>query len=609
MLHPFSRRRFLAATTLLGGLAWTRLGHAAGDETAATQRLNGWLEARYDFWLGRSPMAQAYLGLKTNADKWDDVSEAHQLEDHTRVQQELADLRGAFHPETLSPSGRISFDLYARRCEMLIDDHAWRRHRFPVNQLDGWQQEIPDFLMNIHRVESREDAEAYIARLSSVDVLVTQVIDQMRRGEAVGVLAPRFTYAAVLRDCRNVLTGLPFESNPRGDSPLWADIKAKIDALGVEPTVKDALRASALRALVTVLRPAYISLMAVCAEQEARAGADDGVWRLPDGEAYYAHTLRRHTTLDMSPADVHSFGLAEVARLHGEMRAITKQLGFAGDLGAFFAFLRDDPQFHYPQTAEGKSAYIARTEEIVAAMTARLDEVFLRRPRAGLVVKPVEAFREQSATAAFYQGPGAFDDRPGTYYVNTYDMKVMSKIEMESLAYHEAVPGHHMQIALAQEMDELPRFRRFSSNTAYDEGWGLYCERLAKEMGFYQDPYSDFGRLASELWRACRLVVDTGIHMADKRWTRSQAIAYLTENTPNGAGDIANSVERYIVDPGQATAYTIGMAKILELRAGAEERLGAKFDLRTFHDTVLANGSMPLPVLQNVVETWVSENV
>jgi len=576
------------------------------DQLPATARLNGWLETRYDFWLARSPMEQSYLGLKTAADRWDDIGEAHRREDHERVQRELVDLNENFHANTLSAEGRMSLRLYDHRCQTLIESFRWRHYQYPLSQIEGWQQRIPAFLMNIHHVDRVEDAQTYIARLNGISSLVDQIMEQMRLGENAGVLAPKFAHANVLRDCRNLLNGAPFTQGG-GDSPLWADISHKIDSLNVDVGAKQRLRAEAIRALVTVVRPAYLRLMDLCQRQAERANSDDGVWKHPEGEAYYASRLGYHTTTNMSAAEIHAFGLSEVARIHGEIRDTMGKVGFRGDLSAFFAFLRTDPQFYYPQSAAGKAAYMMRAREIIAAMSARLDEAFLRRPNSALAVKPVEAFREQSATSAFYQSPGAFDGRPGTYYVNTFDMTGLPKYEMESLAYHEAIPGHHMQIALAQEMSQLPRFRRFSSYTAYDEGWALYCERLAKDMGFYQDPYSDAGRLSSELWRACRLVVDTGIHMDDKRWTREQAIAYLTQNTPNAPGDIENSVERYIVDPGQATAYKIGMAKFLELRDTARVGLGNKFDLRGFHDAVLGNASVPLPVLADVVHEWIKE--
>jgi uncharacterized protein (DUF885 family) len=607
LLRPLARRHFIAATAALGIGAASRFGVANEDDPLpATARLNGWLETRYDYWLGRSPMAQGYLGLKTNTDKWDDIGEARRVEDFERHQKDLADLRTNFQAGALTPEGQLSLRLYDYTGEQSLEDHRWRHHRYTVNQMAGWQQEIPAFLINIHHVESVDDARAYIARLNGIGTLIAQVIEQMRLGEAAGVLAPKFSYANVARDCRNILTGAPFDTRA-GSSPIWADFSAKIDRLRADPAVKQKLRGDAVRALVTSVRPAYLNLIAAVEQQHARATTDDGVWKHPDGEAYYASCLARHTTTGMSAADIHAFGLAEVERIHGDMRAIMRAVGFSGDLQAFFNHLKNEPRFYFPQTPEGKAAYIARAEAIIAAMKVRLGEVFVRLPRAKLVVKAVEPFREQSSTTAFYQSPGAYDGRPAIYYVNTFDMKALSKYEMESLAYHEAVPGHHLQIALTQERDDLPRFRRFSNYTAYTEGWGLYSERLPKEMGFYEDPYSDFGRLSAELWRACRLVVDTGIHAAEHRWSRQRAIDYLAAGTPNAMADITNSVERYIVDPGQATAYKIGMQKILDLREDAKVRLGEKFDLRAYHNVVLGNGAVPLTVMAENVEAWVRE--
>lgn len=295
--------------------------------------------------------------------------------------------------------------------------------------------------------------------------------------------------------------------------------------------------------------------------------------------------LSRVTTTDMTSETIHKLGLAEVARIHDEMRAIMKKVKFDGDLQEFMAFMRDDDQFYYPDTAEGKTRYMTEAKELIDNMESRLDEVFNIKPKAKLIVKQVEAFREKSAGKAFYDAPAPDGSRPGTYYANLYDMKAMPTYQMEALAYHEGIPGHHMQIAIAQELEGIPKFRKYGGYTAYIEGWGLYTEYFPKEMGLYADPYSDFGRLAMELWRACRLVVDTGIH--SKKWTREQGIQYYVDNTPNAESDAIKMVERHIVMPGQATAYKVGMIKILELREDAKKQLGDKFDIRQFHTLIL----------------------
>jgi len=334
------------------------------------------------------------------------------------------------------------------------------------------------------------------------------------------------------------------------------------------------------------------------------ATREDGAWKLPDGDAYYKDRLFLMTTTDMTADDIHQLGLAEVARIHDEMRAIMSKTGFQGDLQAFFAFTRSDPQFFKPNTPEGKAEYLEEATQLINTMRDSLPGVFNTFPQAELDVRAVEAFREKSAGKAFYSRPAPDGSRPGIYYANLYDMNQMPVYQMEALAYHEGIPGHHMQLAISQELTGLPKFRKYGGFTAYTEGWGLYSEYLPREMGFYADPMSDYGRLAMELWRAARLVVDTGLHA--KQWTREQAIEYLMTQTPNPEGDCIKAIERYIVMPGQATAYKIGMLKILELRANAKSRLGEKFDLRDFHDVILKDGPVPLAILEENVEMWIN---
>jgi uncharacterized protein (DUF885 family) len=310
------------------------------------------------------------------------------------------------------------------------------------------------------------------------------------------------------------------------------------------------------------------------------------------------------TTTNLTAEQIHQIGLQEVERIHGEMAAIMRQVGFEGSLHDFFEFMRSDERFYHANTEEGRAQYLARATQIIETMKGRLDNLFITKPQADIFVKAVEPFREKSAGKAFYQPPAMDGSRPGTYYANLYDMQDMPTYQMEALAYHEGIPGHHMQMAIAQELQGIPKFRRFGRFTAYIEGWGLYSELIPKEMGFYADPYSDFGRLSMELFRACRLVVDTGIH--SKQWTREQGIDYYTRNTPNSRGEIVKMVERHIVAPGQATAYKIGMRKILELRQTAQQALGGHFDLRAFHDVILTSGPVPLNILENIVNEWIA---
>ena len=352
------------------------------------------------------------------------------------------------------------------------------------------------------------------------------------------------------------------------------------------------------------MKPAYERLIATIETQSEAAHTDDGIWRFENGDEYYQALLNWFTTTDLTADDIHNLGLANVERIQNEMRSVMKTVGFEGSLQEFFVDLRGNADVRYPNTDEGRDAYLSDTRNAIDAMRAKLPEFFGILPKAELKVKRVEAFRERSAGKAFYQSPPPDGSRPGIYYANLYDMSSMPKTDLEALAFHEGVPGHHLQLSIATELQGVPEFQRYLRFTAFSEGWGLYSEYLSKEMGFYQDPYSEFGRLAMELWRAARLVVDTGLH--SKRWTREEAIAYLIENTPNAEWDCTKAIERYIAMPGQATAYMVGKIRILELREMAREVLGEQFDIREFHDTVLGSGPVPLDVLEANIKAMIA---
>ena len=573
--------------------------YAPAGETE-TERLYAFFQQTFEEDLARWPMLQSTLGIKTDYGKWDNLSDAYAQEEHRLTLARLETLR-SFDRDALDDSARLSYRIFEILAERDIAMFQFRFHRYQIDQMRGWQSRIPSFLINIHRVTSRADAEAYVERLDGVRPLMDQLIEQIRVREDKGVMPPKFVFPLVLGASRNVLTGAPFDDSGR-DSTLYADFKAKVAALDLPQADKDALVAEAAAALNRSVKPAYQALIAELERQATVATTDDGAWNLPDGAAYYQLELESYTTTDLTATEIHDIGLANVSRIHDEMRDIMARVGFAGSLQDFFVFMRDDDRFYYPNTEEGKAAYLADARQMIERMEAKLPEYFGLLPKAGLDVKAVEPFRERSAGKAFYQIPALDGSRPGTYYANLYNMRDMPTYQMEALAYHEAVPGHHMQFAIAQELEGLPRFQMLARFTAYSEGWGLYSEYLPKEMGFYEDPYSDFGRLAMELWRACRLVVDTGLH--HKRWTREQAIQYLRDNTPNPEGDIVKAIERYIVMPGQATAYLIGKQKILELRAEAKAELGEAFDIREFHDVVLKEGAVPLSVLADNVKAW-----
>lgn len=549
-----------------------------------------------------SPEFQTFLGIKDNQDKWDDLSEAQQKKQVELRRQQLEKVKAEVEFDKLDANGKISYSLFVQQAEQFIDNYRWRHHNYPINQMFGTHTRVPNLLIAQHRIDSVKDAQDYIARLRAVPTLFDQQITGLDARAEKGIIAPSFVFPYVIGDSRNIISGFPFSEGQ--DSPLMADVRGKIEKLGADEAVKTELLTAAETALREQVGPAYEKLISALESLQKRSDTRDGAWKFPDGEDFYNNALALTTTTDLSAEAIHKIGLEEVERIHAEMRAIMAKVEFKGDMQAFFAFMRDDPRFYKSNDAAGKQAYLDEATALIDNMKSRLDELFNVKPKADLVVKQVEAFREKSAGKAFYQRPAPDGSRPGMYYANLYDMKSMPTYQMEALAYHEGIPGHHMQLAISQELQGIPKFRKYGGYTAYTEGWGLYSELVPKEMGLYADPYSDFGRLAMELWRACRLVVDTGIHA--KRWTREEAIDYLKVNTPNPDGDIVKAIERYIVMPSQATAYKIGMLKIQELRATAEQELGEGFDIREFHDIVLKNGPIPLNVLEQLINDWVA---
>ncbi|ALO42959.1 DUF885 domain-containing protein [Pseudoalteromonas phenolica] len=549
----------------------------------------------------RSPVYQTYMGIKKDYDKWDDDSEERALEDLAIAKKDLVRLT-AIDRSKLDANTQVSYDLMKQRLEDGIADFKWRYHNYPVNQMFGTHSMVPAFLINQHQVTSVEDAKAYISRLNGVTKVFDQLIDSLEIRAQKGIIAPKFVFPHVIESSKNIIKGAPFEKGD--DSTLLADFKRKVNKLEIADSEKVALINEATEALKTAIKPSYNKLINYLGKLEKKADTRDGAWKFPEGEAFFNNALARTTTTDLTAKEIHEIGLAEVARIHDEMREIKDKVGFKGDLKAFMEFMKTDKQFYLPNTDEGKEKYLKDATAMIDNMKSRLDELFIVKPKADMIVKRVEAFREKAAGKAFYQQPAPDGSRPGIYYANLYDMEAMPTYQMEALAYHEGIPGHHMQIAIAQELEGVPKFRKFGGYTAYIEGWGLYSELVPKEMGLYEDPYSDFGRLAMELWRACRLVVDTGIHAM--KWTRQEGIDYYVNNTPNAKSDGVKMVERHIVMPSQATAYKVGMLKILELREGAKKELGDKFDIRQFHDVVLKNGPVPLNVLEKFVDEWVA---
>ena len=565
--------------------------------------LNEYFEEEFQKDVEESPMMQTRLGQKTNYGKWDNFSHLKYAEDRNKAKRRLGDLK-KIDPSSLDEETRLSYDLYLQKQENILEDYDFRFYNYPVNQMFGYHAELPAFLINMHRIDSVSDAEAYISRLKGIPEVMEDVIGNLKIREQNGIMPPIFVFDRVLESSRNVIKGKPFGKSVE-NSALLEDFKSKIDDLEISQKKKKELISKAETALTKEVKPAYQNLIVFLETQQKRANSDAGAWKFPKGEEFYANALKRATTTNLSANQIHEIGLSEVARIHAEMEKIKKKVGFKGTLQDFFEFMRKDEQFYYANDSAGRNKYLTEARSIINTMKDDLDKLFLTKPEAELVVKAVEHFREKHAGKAFYQQPAKDGSRPGTYYANLYDMSAMPTYQMEALAYHEGIPGHHMQIAIAQELEGIPQFRKFSFYTAYVEGWGLYSELLPKEIGYYKDPYSDFGRLAMELWRSCRLVVDTGIH--SKKWPREEGIVNYKENTPNAESDCIKMVERHIVMPGQATAYKIGMNKILELRENAKQEMGQDFDIREFHDVILLDGAVPLNILEEKVDNWVSE--
>jgi uncharacterized protein (DUF885 family) len=591
---------YMATPAIAQTAAAAPVASAEVDQNAAIMAFFDEYDAQQ---LARSPLGKSYRGIKdSDYGKWDDGSDAAEARNYEAERSALKEMRARFDPAKLSPENKLSYRLFEKRAARSEGAYKYNDYGYIFDQMNGAQSQIPAFLINIHRIDTKSDARAYVNRLYGIGPAMTEAVGQAKTRAAKGIMPPKWVYPYVIADSRNVITGAPFDGGP--DAPLFADFKAKVGKLKITQIEKDILIADAAQALTGAVKPAYEALIAEMTAQEKAAGTDDGVWRFPDGAGYYAERLANYTTTNMTPDQIHELGLAQVARIHKEMGVVQKKMGVKGDLQAFFKYMRTEPKFYAPETEEGRALYLSETQKAQDAVTPLLPKWFGTLPKAPLVVKPVEAFREKSAGKAFYQRPAPDGSRPGTYYANLYKMADMPLTEVEALFYHEGVPGHHLQLAIQTELKDVPAFRQFGGVTAYSEGWGLYSEKLAKDMGLYTDPARDFGRLQLELHRAIRLVVDSGLH--HKRWTREQAIKYVEDNSADAPGGIVKAIERYIIYPGQATAYMVGRLKISELRGKAQKALGKKFDIRGFHDTVLKSGPVPLDVLEEQVDAWIA---
>ncbi len=554
----------------------------------------------------KNPERISYLTLqkKYDAESADanltDRSDAFGLQ---RLQEEKAARASLkrFDRTALSPSDKLSYDVLLHNLHNLEADERFFYHGYGLNQMDGVHTELPSLMLNVHQIKSLRDAENYVMRLGQFKAAFTQTIDGLKQRQQRGIAPPRFALEKALANIKK------FIEPAQAQHVLFTNLQKKIDALNdVDAAAKKRVLADAEKAMSASVYPAYQQLAAHLEAWLPRVKNNHGAWALPDGEAYYAYQVRENTSTDMKPEEIHQLGLAEVKRIETEMRAILDSLGYrGGSVAADMKKLDADPLSKYQDASEAtKKQILVDYQKIVDDINVRIAGSFDILPMAKLEVRAVPDYLEATSPAAYYELPASDGSRPGAFYRNLYSIDDVKKYEMKTLAYHEAVPGHHFQYALAQELS-LPMFRKYSGYNAYGEGWALYAERLAWEMGAYQkDPRGDLGRLANELWRARRLVVDTGIH--HKKWTREQAIDFMSGGISPPSLDNVIEVERYFVWPGQALGYKIGQLKILQLRDKARKALGAKFALKDFHNVVLTNGSLPLTLLEQLVDEYIA---
>ncbi len=568
---------------------------------AESKKLDSFFAKQFEQSLQRYPTFLTYIGRKEQYDKLNNNSYEYAQDSINLEIESLKELE-QINYDALDAQSKVSYKLYEKSVKESKDDFKYYYHGFFVSQMFGDHSRIPSFMINMHLIANEKDGNDYVSRLYGFNRFFDQLLVNLKKQEKMGVRMPNFSFDKVIRDSENIISGFPFQKNAK-PSTLYKDLSDKLVKAKISKSKRNKILKNSEAALLKSVKPAYTKFIAYMKELKKVSPGNDGVWSLPDGKAYYKNRLKRITTTDKTAEQIHQLGLSEVKRIRGEMEVIMKKVAFKGSLNDFFKFMKSSKKFYYSNSKQGRQSYLKDTNKIISNIKPKLDLIFNTKPKADVVVKPVEAFREKSAGIAFYQSPALNGSRPGIYYVNLSDMSSVAKYDMEALAYHEALPGHHMQLAISQELKNLPMFRKLGGYTAYSEGWGLYSEYIPKEMGFYRDPYSDFGRLSMEMWRACRLVVDTGIH--HYKWSREKALKYLDDNTPNSTDEKVKGIERYIVMPGQATAYKIGQLKILNLRKKAKLALGGSFDIREFHDVVLTNGSVPLDILESNVDTYI----
>ncbi len=562
----------------------------AADSSAAKEQLDALFKESWEFTLAEDPLFATHAGDNRYNDKLPRVTLAD-AERRIAKEREFLERLEAISRNDLNRADQVNYDIFARGKRDAIAEFEFRGHLMPITNRSGFHVSFPELPLHMPLLTTK-DYENYVARLNVFDQYSHDHIELMREGIKQGYTLP----SVVLTDMAEVLE--PHIVDDPARCLLFRPFTKFPE--GVNEAARERLVAAARKAIADHVVPGYRTLFEFMQKEYLPACREQiGASALPNGREYYRYRVRHFTTLDIDPQTVHDTGLAEVKRIKAEMQEILTKVDFQGDLPAFVEYLRTDPKFY----AETPEQLLKDTSLVLKKMDGELPKLFSKLPRTPYGIREIPAFIAPRTTTAYYQPPAGDGSRAGFYYVNTYNLKSRPLFEIEALSLHEAVPGHHLQIALQQELSDLPDFRRFAHATAFVEGWGLYSERLGLEVGFYQDPYRDFGRLSYEMWRACRLVVDTGMHYL--WWTRQQAIEFMAANTALSHHNITAEVDRYIAWPGQATAYKMGELKIRALRAEAEKQLGERFDVREFHDVVLAAGAIPLDVLEANVTAYI----
>ena len=577
-------------------LATAALGACAVKPAVKTpdEALNVLVEEYFDQQLELSPLNATAIGDSRYDDRLDETTSPGFREKGLGIERAFLDRAHLIDAARLSPSGRVTYDIFVSERELALQGGKFPDELLPLNQMSGLPMDLVVFGSGNgpQPFATARDYDRFLTRARQLPRWVNGAVAMLREGMARGVTTPRPAMLKVVPQLRDIVTARA------EDSLFWEPIKA----LPATISAADRARISAeyAAALRDEILPAYARLADFIERDYLPAARTTVGWSdLPDGRAWYAWRIHGATTMTLSADEIHEIGLREVARIRGEMLAVKEQVGFKGDLDAFFTFLEDDPQFYFKNEADLLAGY----QGVKRRIDALLPKLFSDFPKADYEIRPVEAFRAASAAGGSYQAPSADGKRPGIFYINTHNLKAQPIFGMETLSLHEAAPGHHFQIAIQQELTELPRFRRFNGYVAYSEGWALYAESLGKELGVFTDPYQWYGRLSDEMLRAMRLVVDTGLH--SKGWTREQAIKYMLDNSSLAESDVTAEVERYIVWPGQALGYKLGQLRITELRARAQAALGDRFDVREFHSQVLRDGAVPMDVLTAKIDRWI----